>query len=46
VNYWFSLRTDFQKALGETDAQFRKLRPDLRSFYGYMLRLTGSAVDA
>jgi hypothetical protein len=45
VNYWFSLRTEFQKALGETDAQFRKLRPDLRSFYSYMMRLSGSAMD-
>jgi Cupin-like domain len=39
VNYWFALRTEFQKALGEMDTQFRKLRPDLRSFYSYMLRV-------
>lgn len=45
VNYWFSLRQDFQNALGQIGEQFKKLRPDLRNFYIYMLKLKGSVMD-
>ena len=45
VNYWFSLRLDFQRALGEVGEQFKSLRPDLRNFYVYMLRLSGSVMN-
>lgn len=46
VNYWFALRLGFQKALGDVGEQFKSLRPELRSFYVHMLRLSGSVIDA
>jgi hypothetical protein len=46
VNYWFSLRLEFQKALGEVGEQFKSLRPELRNFYVHMLRLSGSVIDS
>lgn len=45
VNYWFSLRTGLQETLGAFGEQFKALRPDLRAFYVYMLRLSGSVMD-
>lgn len=45
VNYWFSLRMELQQALGVIGDQFKGLRPDLRAFYVYMLRLSGSVLE-